>query len=202
MSRPSQQSPVVSWPAACPPTACPPVAASHGLPTFPFVMRRDGGPEPVIAMPVLPRRRHEVNEPVHEVIRREFDHAAGARPLRQHRLVLRCAVQQNHDVAAPARDLSGHDPTVGIQELPQARGQPRRHSSRCFQPPQHPSCRRRGTPIAASSAAGCRCCNPARDPQEIERVGFRTDGVAIRPQVFARESSLRVRPADAPAGSG
>ena len=74
LSHESQRSPVVSPPAACPPTACPPVAASRGLPTFPFVMRRDGGPElvirgehPVIAMPVLPRRRHEVSETVEEL---------------------------------------------------------------------------------------------------------------------------------------
>ena len=146
LSRKSQQSPVISWPAVCPPTGCPPVVASRGLPTFPFVMRRDGRPElvirgehPVIATPVLSRGRYEVSEPVYEVIRREFDGAAGARPLRQHHLVLRCAVQQNHDVAAPARDLSEHDPTVDIQELPQARGQPRRRSSSGFQPPQHPS---------------------------------------------------------------
>jgi hypothetical protein len=49
--------------------------------------RRDGGPElvirgehPVIAMPVLPRWRHEVGQPVQEVTRREFDRAVGARP--------------------------------------------------------------------------------------------------------------------------
>jgi hypothetical protein len=48
---------------------------------------RDGGPElvirgehPVIAMPVLPRRRHEIGQPVQEVTRREFDDAVGARP--------------------------------------------------------------------------------------------------------------------------
>ena len=46
----------------------------------------DGGPElvirgehPVIAMPVLPRRRHEVSEPVEELKGRKLD-AAGARP--------------------------------------------------------------------------------------------------------------------------
>jgi len=49
--------------------------------------RRDGGPElvirgehPVIAMPVLPRRRHEVSEPVEELKRREVDDAIGPRP--------------------------------------------------------------------------------------------------------------------------
>jgi hypothetical protein len=47
----------------------------------------DGGPElvirgehPVIAMPVLPRRRHEIGQPVQEVKRREFDDAVGSRP--------------------------------------------------------------------------------------------------------------------------
>ena len=47
---------------------------------------RDGGPElvirgehPVIAMPVLPRRRHEIGQPVQEVKRREFDDAVNAR---------------------------------------------------------------------------------------------------------------------------
>ena len=48
--------------------------------------RGDGGPElvirgehPVIAMPVLPRRRHEIGQPVQEVKRREFDDAVGTR---------------------------------------------------------------------------------------------------------------------------
>ena len=57
------------------------------MPTFPFVMGRDGGPElvirgehPVIAMPVLPRWRHEIGQPVQEVERRPFDDAVGARP--------------------------------------------------------------------------------------------------------------------------
>ena len=47
----------------------------------------DGGPElvirgehPVIAMPVLPRRRHEVSEPVEELKWGKLDDAAGARP--------------------------------------------------------------------------------------------------------------------------
>jgi hypothetical protein len=48
LSHESQPWQVASPSAACPPTACPPVAASRGLPTFPFVMRRDGGPELVI----------------------------------------------------------------------------------------------------------------------------------------------------------
>jgi len=39
---------VASPPAACPLTACRPVAASRRMPTFPFVMGRDGGPELVI----------------------------------------------------------------------------------------------------------------------------------------------------------
>jgi len=49
--------------------------------------RRDGGPElmirgehPVIAMPVLPRRRHEVSETVEELKWGKLDDAAGARP--------------------------------------------------------------------------------------------------------------------------
>jgi hypothetical protein len=47
---------------------------------FPFVLRRDGGPElvirrkdAVIPMPVLARRRHEIGEPVEELKRRELD---------------------------------------------------------------------------------------------------------------------------------
>jgi hypothetical protein len=47
----------------------------------------DGGPElvirgehPVIAMPVLPRRRHEIGQPIQEVKRREFDDAVSTRP--------------------------------------------------------------------------------------------------------------------------
>jgi hypothetical protein len=69
-----------------------PVAASRCLPTFPFFMRCDGGPERVIrcedswlvsrwqAMPVLPRWRHEIGEPVHKLKRRELDDAIGPRP--------------------------------------------------------------------------------------------------------------------------
>ena len=91
LSRKSQQSPVVSPPAACPPTVSPPVAASRRLPAFAFVVGRDGRPELVIrgehpwlvssrqAMPVLPRRRHEIGQPVQEVTRREFDDAVSTR---------------------------------------------------------------------------------------------------------------------------
>ena len=55
-------------------------------------MRRDGGPELVIrgehpwlvsnrrALPVLPRRRHEVSEPVEELKWGKLDDADGARP--------------------------------------------------------------------------------------------------------------------------
>jgi hypothetical protein len=46
-------------------------------------MSRDGGSElvvrgehPVIPVPVLPRWRHEIGQPVQEVKRREFDDAA------------------------------------------------------------------------------------------------------------------------------
>ena len=63
-------------PVACPPTACPAVAASPGLPTFDFGTGRDGGPEleirgehPVIPVPMLPRWRHEIGQPVQEVTR-------------------------------------------------------------------------------------------------------------------------------------
>jgi len=92
LSHESQQSAVASPHAACPPTACPSVAASRGLPTFAFVMGRDGGPELVIrgehpwlvssrqAMPVLPRRRHEGSEPVEELKWGKLDDAADARP--------------------------------------------------------------------------------------------------------------------------
>jgi hypothetical protein len=48
---------------------------------------RDGGPElvirgehPVVAMPVLPRRRHEGSEPVEELKWGKLDNAADARP--------------------------------------------------------------------------------------------------------------------------
>ena len=49
--------------------------------------RRDGPPElvirrkhPVVAMPVLPRRRDEIRKPVQELKRREFDDTVGSRP--------------------------------------------------------------------------------------------------------------------------
>jgi hypothetical protein len=38
------------------------------------------GKHPVVAMPVLPRRRHEIGEPVEELKRRELDDAIGSRP--------------------------------------------------------------------------------------------------------------------------
>jgi len=54
---------------------------------LPFVMGRDGSPElvvggeyPVVPMPVLPRRRDEIGEPVEELKRPEFDDAIGPRP--------------------------------------------------------------------------------------------------------------------------
>ena len=57
------------------------------LADIPDCQRRDGPPElvvgckhPVVAMPVLPRRRHEIGEPVEELKRREVDDAIGSRP--------------------------------------------------------------------------------------------------------------------------
>jgi len=64
------------------------------LADIPDGQRRDGGPELVIrgehpwlvssrrAVPVLPRRRHEIGQPFQEVTRREFDDAVIARPRR------------------------------------------------------------------------------------------------------------------------
>ena len=55
--------------------------------TLPFRECRDcfsqpviGRKHPVVAMPVLPRRRHEIGEPIQELKRREFDDAIGSRP--------------------------------------------------------------------------------------------------------------------------
>jgi hypothetical protein len=41
------------------------------------------GKDPVLAVPVLPRWRDEVGEPVEELKRREFDDAIGSRPRRR-----------------------------------------------------------------------------------------------------------------------
>jgi hypothetical protein len=56
------------------------------LANIPDRQQRDGFPQPVIrreysviAMPVLPRRRHEIGEPVEELKRRELDDAIGPR---------------------------------------------------------------------------------------------------------------------------
>jgi len=56
------------------------------LADVPDRQRRDGGPElvirrkhPVIPVPVLPRRRHEIGEPVEELKRREVDDAVRPR---------------------------------------------------------------------------------------------------------------------------
>ena len=65
-----------------------PVGSGVGpLADIPYRECRDGPSElvirrkhPVVAMPVLPRRRHEVGEPVEELKRREFDDAVGPRP--------------------------------------------------------------------------------------------------------------------------
>ena len=64
--------------------------AGHGLALLADVADRercDGPPElvirrkhPVVAMPMLPRRRDEIGEPVQELKWREFDDAAGSRP--------------------------------------------------------------------------------------------------------------------------
>jgi hypothetical protein len=57
------------------------------LADVPDRQRRDGGPElvirrkdAVIPMPVLPRRRDEIGQPVEELKRRELDDAIGSRP--------------------------------------------------------------------------------------------------------------------------
>ena len=54
------------------------------LTNIPDRQLRDGFPQPVIrreysliAMPVLPRRRHEIGEPVEDLKRRELDDAIG-----------------------------------------------------------------------------------------------------------------------------
>ena len=67
-----------------------PMAAGRGvapLADVPDRERRDGPPElvvrrkhPVVAMPVLARRRDEIGEPVQELKRREFDDTVGSRP--------------------------------------------------------------------------------------------------------------------------
>ena len=67
-----------------------PMPAGHSLAPLadiPDGQRRDGGPElvirrkhPVIAMPVLPRRRDEIGEPVEDLKGRELDDAIGPRP--------------------------------------------------------------------------------------------------------------------------
>ena len=53
---------------------------------FPFGQRHDGGPElvirrkhPVVAMPVLARRRHEIGEPVEELKGQDVDDAVRPR---------------------------------------------------------------------------------------------------------------------------
>ncbi len=57
------------------------------LPDSPDGQCRDGPPQlvirreyPVVAMPVLPRWRDEIGEPVQKLKRREFDDAVGPRP--------------------------------------------------------------------------------------------------------------------------
>ena len=67
-----------------------PMTAGRGLAPLadvPDGQRRDGFLEPVvrrehsvIAVPVLPRRRHEVHRTIEKLKRREFDDASGSRP--------------------------------------------------------------------------------------------------------------------------
>jgi len=54
-----------------------PMPAGRGVAPPQLVIRCK---HPVVAMPVLPRRRHEIGEPVQELKRREFDDAIGPRP--------------------------------------------------------------------------------------------------------------------------
>ncbi len=67
-----------------------PMPAGRGLAplaNIPDRQRRDGFSQPmigrkhpVVAMPVLPRRRDEIGQPVQELKRRELDDAIGSRP--------------------------------------------------------------------------------------------------------------------------
>ena len=76
--------------AACGAMTVAPMPAGRGLALLANVadgQRRDGPPQlvirrkhPVVAMPVLPRRRDELGEPVEELKRRELDDAVGVRP--------------------------------------------------------------------------------------------------------------------------
>ncbi len=63
--------------------------------------RRDGGPElvirgehPVITMPVLPRRRHEIGQPVEDFKRRALDKAPGTRSNAYHKAMAGPSSQQ------------------------------------------------------------------------------------------------------------
>ena len=64
-----------------------PVAASRRLPMLPFVQCRHGPPElvirrqhPGVPVPVLPRWRDQIREPVEELKQGEFDDAIGPWP--------------------------------------------------------------------------------------------------------------------------
>ena len=97
-----------------------PMPAGHGLALLadnPDRQRRDGGPElvirrkhPVVAMPVLPRRRDEIGEPLQKLKRREFDDAIGSRPNQVIRNPIAVIAQTRFTMRiAPSRPMSMSD---------------------------------------------------------------------------------------------
>ena len=85
-----------------------PMPAGRGLLPLADVadrQRRDGPSQlvirrkhPVVAMPVLPRRGHEIGEPVEELKRREFDDAIGTGPRGLAAAASRRRASRNHRI--------------------------------------------------------------------------------------------------------
>ena len=83
-----------------------PVGSGVGpLADIPYRECRDGPSElvirrkhPVVAMPVLPRRGHEIGEPVEELKRREFDDAIGTGPRGLAAAASRRRASRNHRI--------------------------------------------------------------------------------------------------------
>ncbi len=69
------------------------------------------------AVPVLPRRRHEIGQPVQEVTRREFDDAVSARPRRLPPTPRADPVgRPNDDPASREHVADASDATVGVAD--------------------------------------------------------------------------------------
>ena len=134
------------------------------LADVPDRQRRDGGPErvvrrkhPVIPMPVLARRRHEIGEPVEKLKRRELDDAAGPWPRGLSRAARADPVggfvpgQHVADFGCVAACVAGHGEPLECE------GGPGTLSQQVLEIPAPPAGPRRRHRVRGSHGGGIRC---------------------------------------------